>query len=263
MPIKQWLLDAVDGTTATQANTGASSYTHGSGNTAVLSAAAADRGTTGLDITLGGTSGEVFQFSSDNSNALWAGSIVFTMPLTNPSADAQYLTVRDGTGTRSISVWVTASGGLQIGDFANTRSTILSAAQGAAVYGVQVRLEVVLNTSSQVSTASLYNSATGAKLGSTASIANVGTTKLQTWQLVSTTQAGRYRVDSIQANDGGSSEIGPLVVTLSVPTLSYTPGANRVANGTISSADINRIDAAVKSVSDAVDTIAAYLKSVS
>lgn len=211
------------GVTATTANTGAFVLASGTGSTQKFASAAAHQGATGLEFVSTGAAVSAFRFRfAGNAQPTRAAfSVRFKIPAAVPSATQTFFEVVDSAGSRVLQLEYTNAGLVKTNDKANTSLTILTAAQAPA--GAWFRFETVVSALSATAgafTVRAYSSGS-TQVGTTATstTANLGTVSLDGCYIGAVaTIAGTIDIDSLQLNDGATTEIGE-----------YTPTAANVA----------------------------------
>jgi hypothetical protein len=239
----QFPLNGTDNTGATVGNTGATSVSLNSGNTATLLSAAAVQGSTGLRLAGGGTSAAAVQWNFASPNKQTATSVFVRIPSTGiPATSTSLVVVYTGSTVRVVDlVSYRTDGSVKCVDAGNTVLTLLTAAQ--ATPGAYFRFECVVGVGSSTSNGtisiSVYDTS-GTKIGSTvtSSTANLGTdAQACVRALLSATVACTFDIDSLQILDGGMSEIGAYSpVTLVPPTASVTSHVD-IVNASTSTAN--------------------------
>lgn len=226
MTYQAFTFESTDGTTVTTANSGALLIATGTGSTQTYRTAAAYQGNTGVEfVTTGNASALRYQFAGAATATKAAFSVRAKIPAVVPQIGTSFLQVNDTGGNRMLQITYTTSGNVTVYDKNNTAINILTAAQATA--GTWIRVELVvsaLGTSTGAFTARAYNTA-NVQVGVTASssTANTGTLSMSgCFYGIVVAQTGTTMtvdLDTLQFNDGATSEIGPYVVNSTPPTI--------------------------------------------
>jgi hypothetical protein len=234
--LRTFPLDGVNGTAATTANTG--------GNTVAAAGAASVtfdtssplfQGSSYLNATTVDTTNTAYvEFPFNSAQGVGAFSIGVRIPATPPAVDTTFISVRDTALVRILSVVYTAAGTIVATDRSNTNLLILTAAQATA--GSWFRFEGVINNLS--ATAATWHvraysgtstTAVGNNVGPTGT-GNTGTTTFATLRVgAATLTPTTIRFDSVQTDDGRSTEIGLYVPPANVPP-TVSAGADQTAS---------------------------------
>ncbi|MGJ4843903.1 hypothetical protein [Leifsonia sp. Le1] len=241
MTLRQILFDGqTNGATATSALlTGNTGYSVTSPSTATFSTADGLRSSTGLRVNVSTATAIIrYDLTADNDTA--AFSLVFTMPTGAPSAFANFFSVRTAAG-RAASLGISTNGKLFVTDGAASGGTVtyVTPTAGTLTYGGQYRIELRLHGNS--TTAGTISAAVYDPTGTTAistmtpvTNANLLTGSLHQIEIGNSgPTAISFGIDDIQMDDGRTTEIGPILVALSTPTVTFGTTTNpSTAGGT-------------------------------
>lgn len=208
--------EGTNGTALTLGNTGVNSISAFGAATAVFDTAAAFDGSTGATFTSDGSNSAFAQKNFAAAATTGAVSLAFQIPASTPAADYGFATIYDTSAARVLGFVYRSNGEIAVSDKPATYIRLLTAAQAAA--NTKLRFELVVTNLSATAgsyTARAYNAANtqvGSSIVSTTS--NLGTTAMNYLRHGATTaNAFTARIDSVQLDDGRTTEIGRLVST--------------------------------------------------
>jgi len=197
------------------------------------------RSTTGLRLVVSTATAIVrYNLNAANNNA--AFSMVFTMPPSALAANANFFSARTAGG-RACSLGVSSNGRLFVTDGAAAGGTLtyVTPTAGTLSYGGQYRIEFRLRgnstTAGQIDCAVYNPTATTAISGATLStITNANLLSGQLTQIElgnSGPSAISFGIDDLQMDDGRTTEIGPILVPLTTPTVTLGTTTNPTTVG--------------------------------
>lgn len=237
MSIKQYSFEGVAaGTSATTANTGATTINK-NGGTSTFSTAAASTGTCGLEfVTTATAQYNIARLPANASNSKMAFSGVFSYLGSGtgnaPTATAVIGALSNNTD-KMVQIYLTAGNQLAIYDSAASVAT----PRPTLTPGTKYRIEIVADGAAGSVAANLYaaSGTTPIATWTKTSGANFGTpTEFNGTELgmISSNQAMTIRWDDIQLNDGSTTEIGPYTQQAAslVPSVTLSPTSGPVPN---------------------------------
>ena len=249
MTLTQVLWDGqTDGAAATSALlTGNSGWSVVSPSTLTFSTSMGMRSTTGLHFSIS-TGAAIVRYNLSASNATVAISAVITTPASNPSAFAPMLNIRNATG-RVATLGISTNGRLYFADGASAGGTVtyVTPTVGTLTASTKYRVELRLHQdATNPTTASTVNCAvynptdTSGPVSTMSALTNANLTANGTTGAITMVEVGNstpaaidFGIDDLQIDDGRTTEIGPILVALTTPTVTLGTTTNpSTAGGT-------------------------------
>lgn len=241
MTLKQILWDGqTDGTTASSGLlTGNESFGVTAPSTMQFSTSDGMRSTSGLHLNISATGADFVRYAMTADNAQAAYSFVFRTPATNPSGFAPILNFRS-TGGRAMNVGVASNGRFYVNDSANTTTYVSAASGGGAItgntkYRCELRLVGNTTTAGKID-CSLYLPTDTTPLVTLTTITNANLRAELLHGVEVGNNAGApvaidFGIDDLQMDDGRTTEIGPILVQLTAPTVTLGTTTNPTTVG--------------------------------
>jgi hypothetical protein len=243
MTVTQVLFDGqTDGATATSALLTGNAGTSVAG-TSFLQFSTSDgmRSTTGLHVSVNSSGACYVRYNMNADNDKAAFSFVFRTPATNPSANAPMFNVRTGTG-RAATVGISPNGRLYVADGAAAGGTVtyitptVGTLTASTKYRCELRLQGNTTTAGHIDAAVYNPTDTSGPISSITPITNANLTAATLHQIeIGNNASGQanfdFGIDDVQMDDGRLTEIGPILVALTTPTVTLGTTTNPSTTG--------------------------------